>query len=183
MAVVILQDCVSALFSCVEDRENCLFFKIIIWDWWWNKIQVLKALLRGCKSASNTGRAEDVRFQNQAALAATTAWQFEWDPNLFSVGVNTKSLICTDLSYFGSLTDISDTSALSRIRSFVSNFSSMQEMTEDVPNQNGKRPDGHQTNVALILWMTGMNNEKQPVCLQKVENHSIGCVASIALVF
>lgn len=104
-------------------------------------------------------------FQNQAALAATTAWQFEQDPNLFSVGVNTKSLICTGLSYFGSLTDISDTSALSRIRSFVSNFSSMQEMTEDVPNQNGKRQDGHQTNVALILWMIGMNDQKQPVCV------------------
>lgn len=67
------------------DRENCLdffFFWIIIWDWCWSNLLALKAFLQGHRSVSNAGRSEDVRFQNQEVLAATTAWRSESDPNL-----------------------------------------------------------------------------------------------------
>jgi len=65
----------------------------------------------------------------------------------------------------------------------VANFPSSQDRTKEVLNQKRKSQDGHQTNVTLLLSMIGMNNEKQPMCLQKAENHNIWCAASIALVF
>lgn len=131
----------------------------------------LQSFPKGRRSASSMGRSQDVRFQNQAFLAATTAWWFELGPNLFSAGMSTESLILTGLSYFGSLTNITDTGPLSRIRPFVSSFPSLQQLTKDVLNQNGKKQD--QCNVTLILRMIRMNNEKQPMCFQKAETCAI----------
>lgn len=59
-------------FALKTERTAFFFLWIIIWNWFWNKTLALKPLLWGHRIASNTGRAEDVRFQNQAALAATT---------------------------------------------------------------------------------------------------------------
>lgn len=85
--------------------------------------------------------------------------------------MSTESLILTGLSYFGSLTNITGTGPLSRIRPFVFSFPSLQQLTEDVLNENGKKQD--QCNVTLILQMIRMNNEKQPMCFQKAETCAI----------
>lgn len=86
-------------FVALRAKRIVFFFFMIILDWCWRKTLVLKALLQGHKSASNTRGSEDVMFQNQAALAATTVCQCEWDPNPFSVGMNTQSLTLTGIAF------------------------------------------------------------------------------------
>lgn len=115
----------------------------------------------------------------QASKSSSTSCHhhltFEWDSNLFPAGMNTESLILTRFSYFGTLTDISETGLL------LIFLVCSKTWFGDKLKQSGKRQDCHQTTVTLIL--IEINYEKQSMCLQEVENHGTGCTTSISLAF
>lgn len=138
-------------FVALRQRELSwfFFFWIIIWDWCWSNLLALKAFLQGHRSVSNAGRSEDVRFQNQEVLAATTAWRSESDPNLFSAGMSSGSLILTGLSHFGTHYHHGHWPS-EQDQAFFFQFFQLATDDWDVLDQHSKRQDGHQSNFNTV---------------------------------